>query len=222
MNIIIRIYRKVKNVIWQKNREKLNQEARKKLTEQARTASIISCNCTGGILSHDLGLQFLSPTVNLFMPAEDFIKFCENLRGYMAIDQFTPCEDVEVIGDRNYPVGHLGDLTVFFVHYHTLEEAQEKWNQRKARINWDNIVVLGTDRDGVTKEIKDRFEKLPYKKVMFTHLPDESHKSCFYLSGFEKDASVGIITDHTTWNGTRPVDQFDYVKFLNEEFRGGL
>lgn len=186
------------------------------MTERARTASILSCNCTGGILSHDLGLQFLSPTVNLFMRAEDFIKFCEHLRGYLEIDAFVECTDPEVIGNRTYPIGYLGDLTVFFVHYHSLEEAQEKWNQRKKRINFDNIVILNTDREGMTEELKDRFEALSYKKVMFTHLPDDKHESCFYIRGYETEPSVGIITDHSSWDGTRPVDQFDYITFINQ------
>ena len=74
---------------------------------------------------------------------------------------------------------------------------------------------MATDRDGMTDELKDRFEKLPYRKVMFTHLPDEKHPSCFYISGYEDDECVGIVTDHDNWNGTRPIDQFDYVEFLN-------
>ena len=40
--------------------------------------SILSMNCIGGVLAHDLGIRFNSPTVNLYMRAEDFIRFCEN------------------------------------------------------------------------------------------------------------------------------------------------
>lgn len=50
---------------------------------------------------------------------------------------------------------------------------------------------------------------------MFTHLPDENHLSSFYIFGYEKDSCVGIVTDHDNWKGTRPIDQFDYVSFLN-------
>ena len=67
----------------------------------------------------------------------------------------------------------------------------------------------------MTEELKDRFEILLYRKIMFTHLPDESHSSCFYIKGYEKDNCVGIITDHDTWDGKRPVDQFNWVKFIN-------
>ena len=36
-------------------------------------ASIISNDCLGGMISHDLGLKFMSPTINLyFETAEDY------------------------------------------------------------------------------------------------------------------------------------------------------
>lgn len=172
-------------------------------------------NCTGGIISHNLGLQFLSPTVNLYMNAEDFMKFCENLKYYMSIEKMRECTDQNVIGGRDYPIAYLGDLTLYLVHYSSVEEAEKKWNERKQRINWDNIAIFNTDREGMTEELKDRFEKLPYRKVMFVNKPDKKHTSCFYLKGFEEEKSVGIITDPEGWKGLRPIDQFDYVNFLD-------
>jgi uncharacterized protein (DUF1919 family) len=173
-------------------------------------------NCTGGILYHDLGLKFLSPTVNLYMKAEDFIKFCENLEHYISIDTMVPCTDAEIVQDRKYPVVWLGDILLYLVHYHSVDDALQKWNSRKKRINWDKIVILNNDREGMNFDLKDRFEKLPYKKIMFTHLPDNTHSSCHYLPGYESCKCVGIITDAEGWRGKRPIDQFDWVKFLNE------
>ncbi|MGN0546157.1 MAG: DUF1919 domain-containing protein [Acutalibacteraceae bacterium] len=212
---VSKIKNKIKNYIWQRNRKKINEKNRKMLKN--KDISIISMNCTGGILSHDLGLQFKSPTVNLFFRSEDFIKFCENLEYYLSIDEFVKCNDPLIIEERTYPIAHLGDLTLFLVHYHSVEEAQEKWNERKKRIDPNNIVIMNTDREGMTDELKDRFEKLPYRKVMFTHLPDDKHPSCFYIKGYEDSSCVGIVTDHDTWDGKRPIDQFDYVRFLNGE-----
>lgn len=213
--IFSRVSNRIKNEVWNRRRATLNRRDRLRLTDAARTASILSMNCIGGILSHDLGLRFLSPTVNLFFRAEDFIKFCEKLDYYLSIEKFVECRDPAIIGQRSYPIAFLGDLTLFLVHYRSVAEAQEKWNERKKRINRDNIVLLNTDRESMTEALKDRFEALPYHKVMFTHLPDEAHKSCFYIRGYEKETCVGIITDHDSWDGTRPIDQFDYVSFLN-------
>ena len=212
--MIKKLSRKIKNACWQRNRKKVTAAMRDRL--RTNDVTIISANCNGGIVSHDLGLQFRSPTVNLFIPAEDFIKFCENLPYYLSIDTMVECVDPAVTKGVSYPVAYLGDILLFLVHYSSVEEAQRIWNQRKQRINWNNIAVMATDRDGMTDKLKDRFERLPYRKVMFTHLPDEKHPSCFYISGYEKDDCVGIVTDHNNWKGTRPIDQFDYVGFLNE------
>lgn len=210
---VSKLKNKFRTYIWKWNHEKINEKNRKRLKK--KDISIISMNCTGGILSHDLGLQFKSPTVNLFFRSEDFIKFCENLEYYLSIDEFVECTDSSVIEERTYPIAYLGDLTLFLVHYHSVREAQRKWNERKKRVNWDNIVIINTDREGMTEELKERFEKLPYRKVMFVHQPDEKHPSCFYIRGYEKQESVGVITDHDTWDGKRPIDQFDWVGFLN-------
>lgn len=211
--MIRKAIRRIKNSVWIRNREKQNRALRKRL--QTQRITILSSNCNGGIISHDLGLQFCSPTVNLFFRAEDFIRFCENLHYYMEIDTMTPCLDTSIISSVSYPVARLGDILLFLVHYKSIEEAQEVWNRRKKRVDYDNIVILTTDRDGMTEELKDRFERLPYRKVMFTHLPDPRHPSTFYISGYENEECVGILTDHNTWDGSRPIDQFDYVAFFN-------
>ena len=214
MNIIQRVYRHYRHRIWLYFKNKRNKAYRKRYTNS--DVSIISMNCTGGILYHDLGLKFLSPTVNLFMRAEHFIKFCENLEHYLSIDEFRPCTDKEIIGERKYPIVYLDDLLLFLVHYHNgIGDAQAKWNERKKRINWEKICIVNTDREGMTSELKDRFEKLPYPKVMFCHKPDKEHKSCFCIDGYENDSQVGIITNDEGWTGLRPIDQFDWVNFLN-------
>ena len=210
---ILKLIRKLRNYIWHCNHQKINEKNRARLKNHDCT--IISVNCTGGILSHDLGLQFKSPTVNLFFCAEDFIKFCENLKYYLSIEEFVECKDAGVIGQRTYPVAYLDDITLFLVHYRSVKEAEDKWNARKKRINWDNIVIINTDREGMTDELKSRFQLLPYRKVMFVNQPDETHESSFYIRGYENQDSVGIITDHNTWDGKRPIDQFDWVEFLN-------
>ncbi len=199
----------------EKKRIRINEINRERLTSRGKTASIISMNCVGGILYHDLGLKFLSPTINLYMVAQDFIKFCENLEYYLSIDEFVECEDTRIGEHDKCPVAKLGDLTLYLVHYSSVKQAQDKWNERKKRVNFENIAIVCCEREGMNDEIKNRFENLPYKKVMFTHLPDEKHKSCYYIKGYENEDSVGIVTLGENADGLRPVDQFDYVEFLN-------
>lgn len=213
--VIIKAIDRLKSIVWAQNRRRICR--RKANCLKNRNVSILSMNCTGGILYHDVGMQFLSPTINLYMQAEDFIRFCEHLDDYLAMDTMRECRDPEIVGDRIYPVAWLGDIKLFLVHYASVQEAQKKWNERKKRIRKDQIAVIATDRDGMSDALKERFEKLPYRKVLFTHLPDPIHPHCFYLRGYEKEASVGIITDPIGWAGKRPIDQFDWISFLNGE-----
>lgn len=207
-----KIINRICNYIWEKNRKRINVLLRRQIFGKS-IPTIFSCNCTGGIMYHDLGWWFQSPTVNLFMSCEDFIKFCENFDYYCSIE-IVPYEGGI---NRDYPLCTLGDLTLYMVHYQSFEEARDKWDQRKIRINQDNIRIIATDRDGCTEELKERFEKLPYKKVMFTHLPDEKHESCFYIKGYEDDNQVGMIMEHEgKISGKRYYDQFDWVEFLTK------
>lgn len=200
------------------NHERANRRNRARFHNP--NVSILSMNCIGGVLAHDLGIRFNSPTVNLYFRAGDFIRFCENPAYYLSLDQMTPCMDPEITGERNYPVACLDDLVLFLVHYDSLEEANRKWQERKMRINWDNTVILATDRDGMTEELKDRFERLPYRKVMFTNKPDPDHPHCVYIPGYENEKTLGLITEPIGYTGKRTIDRFDWVAFLNGAEKG--
>lgn len=58
-------------------RTALNSENKKRLAN--RNFTILCNNCVGGVILHELGERFNSPTVNLFFGAEDYIKFWKNL-----------------------------------------------------------------------------------------------------------------------------------------------
>ena len=84
-------------------------------------------------------MKFLSPTINLFFTPEDFNLFCLNLKEYISVELKESKED-----DIPYPVGLLSpkglpSIKVHFMHYETFNEAKQKWNQRKERINFDNL-----------------------------------------------------------------------------------
>ena len=203
----------IRRRIWKLNRRRINRRNRARFRNP--DVSVISMNCIGGVLIHDLGIRFNSPTVNLYFRAADFLRFCENMPRYLAVGELTPCNDPEIVGGRTYPVAYLDDLVLFLVHYASLEEANRKWQERKKRIHMDNLVVMATDRDGMTEALKDRFEELPYRKVLFAKQPDPEHPDCVYIPGFEQEDSLGLITEPAGWAGRRAVDRFDWVAFLN-------
>lgn len=123
--------------------------------------SLISQNCVGGVIYHDVKQKFLSPTVNLYILPKDFIKFVNNLDYYLSL---TP----KVEMGKDYPIGTLGDVKINFMHYSSPQEALEKWEERKQRINFDKIFVIMVERDGFDDEDFNDFLKLKYPKILFT------------------------------------------------------
>ena len=185
----------------------------KRLRLKNRDATIISSNCNGEYIYYDMKLRFLSPTINLSFDMNDYVKLLENLPWYME-QPITPYPD-----DRfDYPCGMLGDIEIRFNHYKTFEEAVAKWEERKRRINWDNLYIIAIDGDNCTEESLHRFDDLPYRhKVIFTHLPRPDIRSAFYLKGFEDQPGVGVaLYFKKQFLVRRYLDDFDYVSFLNQ------
>ena len=175
--------------------------------------TIISSNCNGGIIYHDLNLPFNSPTINLSMDTDDFIKFVSNMKYYLE-------QELVEIEDKNYdfPCGMLYDVKIRFNHYDTFDEAVCKWNERKMRINWDNIYIMGIDGDKASYSSLKEFDKLPYKnKVIFTNKDYPEIKSSYKINGFEDKDEVGVlIYFKKRFFIRRYLDDFDYVSFLNK------
>lgn len=194
-------------------RRHIDLRNRRELTNKDFT--VLSHNCNGGVVLHDLGQQFRSPTINLFMKADDYLKFLENLEHYLGCSEMSEVHEEGV----EYPICLLDDIRLYCVHYKSFEEARDKWFQRCKRVNLQNLYVMFSQRDGCTKEHIRRFSELPYKhKVVFTAEPMPEFDCafwdpCFPVAGGE----VGTLTDYPSrWSGRRYIDAFDYVSFFNE------
>lgn len=186
-----------------------NRRFRKRLKNEGFT--IFASNCNGTMITHDLGQQFRSPFVNLWITSEEFVRFLEHPREYL--DK----ELCFVDSTYSYPVAMLGDITLYFQHYESEKQVREIWNRRKGRINWDNLYVMMTDRDGCDDALLRRFDALPYdNKVVFTHVPQPEISSAVYIPGFEDQNSVGVCSEFVNgWSGKRHYDSFDFVSWLN-------
>lgn len=123
--------------------------------------SIISMNCIGGVLYHDVGARFLSPTIDLFFFADDFIKFVTNLNYYLNL---TP---VVTMGEK-YPIGTLDDIKIYFMHYSDIESALNKWEERKKRVNPDKIFVIMAEQNNFSDQSFNDFLNIPYPKILFS------------------------------------------------------
>lgn len=187
-----------------------NKKLRNRLKN--KNVSIIASNCIGSFLCHDLGIGFKSPTVNLFFESVDFIKFVENLEAYLEKELYFYGN-----AEQGYPIGKLDDLYVHFVHYVDFEECVKAWERRKSRIVRDNIFIIHTDRDGCTDNIIERFDKISYNKILFSHLPSEKYSFIKYIPGWESDECVGELYKYCDYKGNRFYEKyFDIVSWLNQ------
>lgn len=103
--------------------------------------SIISSDCLGGVLYHDLHKTFLSPTINTSFGFDDFYRFCSDL-DYCIKQDLVFCKS-----NKHYPVGSLLDsngniIKIEFVHYSDAASAENKWKIRSERIDADNVFVV--------------------------------------------------------------------------------
>ncbi|MGX3065835.1 DUF1919 domain-containing protein [Ursidibacter arcticus] len=176
-----------------------------------RNFTVISSNCTGAFILHDLNLRFNSPFVNLFLTPTDFIRYLKNIEYY----QQQSLTFIET--EKRYPVAKLSNLTIHFMHYSSADEAKNKWQQRTQRMNLAQLFIIMTERDGCTYQDLVEFDNLPFKhKIVFTHKPYPELQSAFYIKGFEQQTQVGDLFEYTGLNGKRYYDQFDYVEWFNK------
>lgn len=203
------MFSRIKKLINHFYRKRINQRNQQRLANHSM--SVISSNCNGAFILHDLGEQFRSPFVNLYLTPNDFIQYLKHL------DQYMNEELVFIKSDKSYPVGILKDITIHFMHYHSEEEAKSKWQARSQRINKENLFIMMTDRDGCTYQNLQEFDRLPFKnKVVFTHKPYPEFASAFYVTGFEHEKQVGDLFEYVGLEGRKFYDQFDYVSWFNQ------
>lgn len=66
-----------------KNRKIINKQNLERLSKNnidIDDCTIISSNCISGMICHDLGLKFRSPTINLYFTCHNFVLFINNLK----------------------------------------------------------------------------------------------------------------------------------------------
>ncbi len=146
--------------------------------------TIISNNCWGGAVYRRYGLPYNSPTVGLFFFAEDYVKFCGNLQHYMKQElQFISRNEsrhkMQLISTRydSVPIGRLDDIEIVFLHYKSQDEAKEKWNRRRERVNYNNLIFKFSKMNECTDTEISMFDRLQARKK-FVFLPYKGGAEC--------------------------------------------
>lgn len=180
--------------------------------------TIICNNCVGGIIYHDLGMRFDSPTINLTV--KEYATFVEHFEHYIK------CKLIQDISDEDssYPRGILksekySDIHLLFNHYHSFDEAKEKWEERCKRIHFENLFFLMECYDDMYPEELAAFCKLPYtsNRIVLTHTPHPEIRNAVTISCYQDEFEWGKILKQKRLSGKRYLDEFDYVAFLNRE-----
>lgn len=165
-----------------------------------RTFSIVSNNCWGGQVYKKYNLPFNSPFIGLFIFCEDYLKLLENFKYYMNVDLIfieaskskysEKLKEYKIFG--TYPIGVIAEeIEIHFLHYKTEKEALKKWNKRKKRINYENLIIKISDKDLATYELLKKFDKLNYEnKICFSSKNYLDIKSNIFLERFEKQGFV--------------------------------
>ena len=162
--------------------------------------TIISDNCISNYLYDYCGLKYNSPTMSLFINPPCFIKFCGNLKHYLNLEmefaEGTKYDLSDIRSHWNYPIGRLDDVEIHFLHRNTEREAKEKWNRRRDRVNFDNLIIFGHDMKGCTAIDKVLFNQLPYENKFLFSSKDSNLPSVVFLEEFSTWKEVGHIYDY--------------------------
>lgn len=204
----------IKSLVSAKNPLAVARRNRMRAQMTNTTMTFLCPNCLGGILFHDLGLQFRSPTVNLMMEQQDFVRFVLHMDEYLA-------KDFEFFDHPEYsfPCAHLGDITVHFTHFKTKEDALAKWQARSARIDRSNMFIFALERDALTYEDIAALGNLSVRGIaVFTAHEYPNLPYTIYLPELSKDGRIEAnVLQKSYKDDSRLYEKyFDFVRWFNE------
>ena len=181
MNCCKRILARIKYLCKQPKEQYLYNKRKKYLQSIVDVfgtdCSFITSNCFGGHIYQDLQTSYISPTAGLFFFADDFANFVNNFEKYKdrpinIIERSKWAIANEKMSKREfvYPIGRIEgtDIEVHFLHYHTPEDALNKWKRRMSRVNMDNLVFIGM------------WQNLPNVEFARKLLLDKKHKTYLF------------------------------------------
>lgn len=189
-----------------------------------KDVTILSPTCIAGLIYHYLGLEFESPTINLFMTEDDFFNFVTDLKWYVGHEVVFFKED-ELEG---FPIGLIygreqsKNIYINFNHHKDFMAAKCDWDRRKARINYDNIFIIASTRNcNETRECVMRWNQIDCKGIIcFTAKEYLDIPYAFKLNAFAnreccdsymREGLSKYLQLHS-WE-----KEFNYIKWLNGE-----
>lgn len=183
--------------------------------------TIISNNCWAGHVYRRYGINYNTPTVGMYFFPEEYLKFISNMKENVDLPMtFIPAskskhyQRLQELNQTNVPIAVLGDdIEIVMLHYHSEKEVIEKWNRRKARINWEHLLIKNTMQNGMTEEQVRRYDALPFAhKIIFVPYKMNGVKSAiWYKSDCKSDRVLDDIINFNKY--------IDLTKWLNSSYR---
>lgn len=181
--------------------------------------TIIASNCIGAKMYQELGIEYNTPFVGLFIYSPCYIKLVSNLDHFLYSDITFKEEskyesaNVERSNEGWYPIGCLdGEVELHFVHYKSEAEAEAKWKRRLQRMNMKNLFFTYTDRDECDVDHLNQFDTLLFKsKICFTANKHPLVTTSLHIPQYDGEPHVGDL--YANFHILRR--HFDFVDWLN-------
>lgn len=157
-------------------------------------------------------MRFNSPTVNLRIKPDDYIKLLRDLRHYMTCS-------LTVTRNRASPTQSVYWRILGSISHIIPPRKKQRPSGSSESLGFDTPIYSSwfTDRDGCTEQNLIDFDALPHRhKVVFTHLPHPELRSAYYIMGWEEKSCVGNCFEYSSkYTGKKHYDEFDYVTWFN-------
>lgn len=145
------------------------------------------------------------------MSQPDFYSFISNLDSYLS-KKFI---DISVPG--SVPIGLLDNIKIHFTHYRSFAEATTMWEKRADRINYENLYIICTDRDGITPEDIRQLQNIKCKKLICFTAQKYDYPYCFQIEEFVNQTQIGNILRKKLSGKWAFESFFNWVEWLNSD-----
>jgi len=178
--------------------------------------TIVCNNCTGGVMLHDLGLRFNTPTINtLFYSFDDFFFFCLHIKELQHVEL-----QKEETNEFKYPIASLffneRKIRIGLVHYKSFEEGKMIWEKRFKRVNLNNIFFIYESPNVTECDAISFFQKYPHNGMIISKKNEALTYKNYFGEDFYDNWYPGKILDfRNLFSRKRFLDNIDYISFLN-------
>ena len=161
-----------------------------------KSFTLFSNDCWGAEVYKYFGLPFNTPFIGLMLSAPCYLKLLANPKYYLSQPLcfqeqsfYADIDKLRLDWKHYVPIATIGgDVEIQFLHYHSEEEAREKWARRVERINWDNIFLKFDGSKGwATPTLVQEFDQLPYPKLTLLREPQMEITSAVVVPRYTVD-----------------------------------